>query len=83
MSTPLWGPEKDKSQLVADVYKRQAVGGENRRPLRRGNVRTAMPGITVSVVVTKIAGNIGAVSYTHLDVYKRQALLSSPASVWV
>ena len=38
---------------------RAAVGGENRRPLRRGNVRTAMPGITVSVVVTKIAGNIG------------------------
>ena len=37
---------------------RAAVGGENRRPLRRGNVRTAMPGITVSVVVTKIAGNI-------------------------
>lgn len=38
---------------------RAAVGGENRRPLRRGNVRTAMPGITVSVIVTKIAGNIG------------------------
>ena len=35
---------------------RAAVGGEDRRTLRRGNVRTAMPGITVSIVVTKIAG---------------------------
>ena len=38
---------------------RAAVGGEDRRSLRRGNVRTAMPGIAVSIVVTKIAGNIG------------------------
>lgn len=38
---------------------RAAVGGEDRRTLRRGNVRTAMPGITVSIVITKIAGNIG------------------------
>ena len=36
-----------------------AVGGEDRRTLRRRNIRTAMPGIAVSVVVTKIAGNIG------------------------
>ena len=38
---------------------RAAVGSEDRRTLRRRNIRAAMPGITVSVVVTKIAGNLG------------------------
>ena len=43
---------------AADQH-RAAVGGEDGCALRRGNIRAAMPGITVSVVVTKIAGNIG------------------------
>ena len=43
---------------AADQH-RTAVGSQDGCTLRRGNVRTAMPGITVSVVVTKIAGNIG------------------------
>ena len=38
---------------------RSAVGGEDWRTLRRGNVRTAMAGVAVSIVITKIAGNIG------------------------
>ena len=43
---------------AADQH-RAAVGSQNGCSLRRGNIRAAMPGVTVSVVVTKIAGNIG------------------------
>jgi len=37
---------------------RTAVGGQNRRTLRRGNICAAMAGVAVSVVVTKITGNV-------------------------
>ena len=43
---------------ATDQY-RTAVGSEDRRTLRRGNVRTAMAGVAVSIVITKIAGNLG------------------------
>ena len=35
-----------------------AVGGEDRRTLRRGNIRTAMAGVAESIVIAKIAGNV-------------------------
>ena len=38
---------------------RTAVGGQDRRTLRRGNIRSAMAGVTVSVVIPKIAGYVG------------------------
>ena len=38
---------------------RAAVGGENRRSLRRGNIRAAMPGIAESVHFPEVAGYIG------------------------
>ena len=45
--------------IPAGNNNRTAMGGQDRRTLRRRNIRAAMPRITVSVVVTKIAGNIG------------------------
>ena len=42
---------------AADQH-RATVGGENRRPLRRGNVRTAMPGVAEGVNFPEVAGYI-------------------------
>ena len=41
----------------------------------------AVPGGKAAVHAQKLAGNVGPVSYTHLDVYKRQRIYGGTAQL--
>ena len=65
-----------------DVYKRQAIGSAADfelmlRFIEKNHISTAY--LDRDMVFMRTGGSSTAVSYTHLDVYKRQTLLTASA----
>ena len=66
------------SVFKRDVYKRQAISGlpPPLPPAACATALTSLPAFTPSALASlpQDAANVTSVSYTHLDVYKRQAI---------
>ena len=55
-----------------DVYKRQAATVQSIESLDKDLIYNAGDEVSIKVNFNQLVSIIGAVSYTHLDVYKRQ-----------
>ena len=66
-----------------DVYKRQHLDGlEDVTGIKHTHSCVLPPSDGVHGIKNFLTGNIDPVSYTHLDVYKRQAAACSSAGRW-